>query len=128
MVENLIIYDGECIYCQNYVRFLRLREAIGEVELLDARSDDPRIQQYWKQGYDLNEGMLFVRRGQVYHGAEAIHVLAGLSSESGALNRLNARIFSHKLTATLLYPLMKLGRIATLAARGRKLLRRPHAD
>ncbi|HUG62924.1 MAG TPA: DCC1-like thiol-disulfide oxidoreductase family protein, partial [Methylomirabilota bacterium] len=82
---SLIIYDGECIYCQNYVRFVRLREAIGPVELLDARSGDPRVQEYWRQGYDLNEGMLFVFHGRVHHGADAIHVLAGLSGSNGAL-------------------------------------------
>ncbi|KAA9011069.1 DUF393 domain-containing protein [Sphingobium limneticum] len=40
--QSIIIYDGECIFCQNYVRFFRLREAIGAVELLDARSGGNR--------------------------------------------------------------------------------------
>jgi predicted DCC family thiol-disulfide oxidoreductase YuxK len=121
---SLIIYDGECIFCQNYVRFVRLRETIGPVELLDARSDDPRIAPYWRR-YDLNEGMLFVHRGGVYYGAEAVHVLAGLSSERGAFNRLNARLFSHGRVASVLYPLLKMGRRLTLVARGRKLMQPP---
>jgi hypothetical protein len=60
----LIVYDGECILCQSYARLLRLRETVGKVELLDARSSDPRVSSYWRQGYDLNEGMLFVYRGK----------------------------------------------------------------
>ena len=123
---SLIIYDGECIYCNNYVRFVRLRDAIGPVELIDARSDDPRVQEYWRQGYDLNSGMLFVYRGKVYHGADALQMLASFSSQNGALNQLNARIFSNKWAATGLYPLMKLGRRMTLLARGRSILKRPH--
>jgi predicted DCC family thiol-disulfide oxidoreductase YuxK len=125
---SLIIYDGECIYCQNYVRFVRLRETIGPVELLDARSGDPRVEQFWREGFDLNEGMLFVHHGQTYHGADAIHVLAGLSSDSNVLNRLNAKLFSNRTLAGALYPLLKLGRRLTLAVRGRKLLAAPPAE
>lgn len=122
--DNLIIYDGECIFCQNYVRFVRLQEAIGPVELIDARSSDPRIGQYWREGYDLNSGMLFVHRGKVHHGEEAVHILALLSRDDSMFSRLNARLFSNRKSATLLYPLLKMGRRLTLAARGRKLLER----
>ena len=36
-----IVYDGLCIYCNNYVKMLRLKDSIGSVSLIDARSDDP---------------------------------------------------------------------------------------
>ncbi len=122
---NLIIYDGECIYCQNYVRLLKLREAVGPVELLDARSGDPRVAQYWREGYNLDEGMLFVQGGTIHAGPRAIHVLASLSSDNGVLNRLNAKLFSREWVARLLYPGMKLGRRLTLLALGRRALRGP---
>ena len=38
-----LIYDGACIFCDAYVRLLALREAVGPVELIDARSGDPRL-------------------------------------------------------------------------------------
>lgn len=123
--SSLVIYDGECIFCQNYVRLVKLQEAIGPVELIDARSSDPRIAQYWRAGYDLNAGMLFVHRGKVYHGEDAVHVLALLSSDEGVFSRLNARMFSRQKVATALYPLLKLGRRLTLLARGRSMLERP---
>lgn len=119
---SLIVYDGECVFCQNYVRFVRLREAIGAVELLDARSADPRIKRLWQDGYDLNQGMVFVHRGRVFHGAEAVQVLASFSSSSGPFNRLNAAIFNSASMAKLLYPALKLGRRLTLKLRGRRLL------
>lgn len=120
---SLIIYDGDCIFCQNYVRLMRLRAAVGRVELIDARSDDPRVQRYWREGYDLDEGMLFVHRGSVYYGADAVHVLAGLSSRSGFLNRLNHAVLSRPTAAKMLYPALKLGRRLTLALRGKHALR-----
>ena len=122
---SLVIYDGECIFCQNFVRLVKLRESIGSVELIDARSSDPRVGHYWQAGYDLNSGMLFVHKGKVYHGDDAVHVLALLSSDQGVVSRLNARVFSHRRVATAVYPLLKLGRRLTLLARGRTMLERP---
>ncbi len=121
----LIIYDGDCIFCQNYVRYVRLRETVGKVEMLDARSNDPRLSTYWQQGYDLNEGMLFVYKGRAYYGSDAVHVLAGLSSPISWFNRLNRAIFSSRTASTVLYPLLKLGRRVTLFARGKTLISEP---
>jgi predicted DCC family thiol-disulfide oxidoreductase YuxK len=118
----LIIYDGDCVFCHNYVRLLRLRETVGKVDLVNARSDDPRVKRYMREGYDLNEGMLFVHGSQVYHGADAVHVLAGLSTPSTGVNRVNRAIFSSRTLSTLLYPFLKAGRRLTLLARGKGLI------
>lgn len=115
----LIIYDGDCIFCQNYVKFIRLRETIGTVELVDARSGDPRATKYQREGYDLDEGMLFVWKGQVYHGSEAVHVLGNLSTSSGLFNKLNRAVFSSRTAARLLYPFLRAGRRLTLVSRGK---------
>ena len=119
----LIIYDGDCIFCQNYARLVKLREAVGPVELIDARSGDNRVAQYWREGYDLNEGMLFVYAGQVHYGADAVNALANLSSTSSTFNRMNRAIFSSKWTSTVLYPILKIGRRVTLFLRGRRPIR-----
>lgn len=126
-LSALIIYDGDCIFCQNYVRFLRLKDAVGPVELIDARSSDPRARDYAQRGYDLNEGMLFLYNGQVFHGHDAVHALANLSGRSGLFNRLNGAVLSNATTARWIYPWLKLGRRVTLAARGRKLIDNPGA-
>ncbi len=123
--KSLIIYDGDCVFCQNYVRLIKLREAIGPVELLDARSDDPRVAEYWRNGYDLNEGMLFVHNGRVYYGHEAVNVLASLSSDSTLFNRINGLFLSNGRAAQISYPLLKLGRRLVLRLRGRPMLTRP---
>ena len=75
----LIIYDGDCVFCSNYVRFVRLQDTVGPVFLVDARSADPIVSDYRKLGYDLNAGMLFIWRGAAYHGADAVHALAGFA-------------------------------------------------
>lgn len=120
---TLIVYDGDCIFCQNYVRLVRLREAIGPVELLNARSDDRRVLNLWRDGYDLNEGMVFVYRGRIFHGAEAINVLASLSDSRNFFSSVNRVVFSHPFLSRTLYPLLKLGRRLTLLARGKRMMR-----
>ena len=127
MTDNasLIIYDGDCIFCHNYVRLMRLCASLGNVELIDARGGDPRVRSYWSQGYDLNTGMLFIHGGKVYQGAEAIHVLGCLSSRVFWSNRLNRFIFSSRTASTLLYPILKHGRRMALLLRGRSLMTPP---
>jgi predicted DCC family thiol-disulfide oxidoreductase YuxK len=119
----LIVYDGECIFCQNYVRMIKLRESVGTVDLVDARSDDPRARAIVAQGFDLDEGMVFSYRDRIYHGSDAVHAIALLGSSSSAFNRLNAMLFSRPTIARLSYPWLKAGRRATLWLRGRKLIR-----
>lgn len=121
--ETFIIYDGECIFCQNYVRYVRLVEAVGPVELIDARSGDPRVERFWKTGFDLDEGMVFVRDGKVHYGADATYALARLSSGKGLFNKLNGTVFRSAFLAKALYPALKVGRRLTLLARGRRLLK-----
>ncbi|MEO0061576.1 MAG: hypothetical protein RLZZ08_136 [Pseudomonadota bacterium] len=118
----LVIYDGECIFCQNYVRMLRLKDSVGKVELVDARSDDPRVAAMVARGYDLDEGMVFAYRGQVHHGSDAVNALAMLTSPSGLFNKVNAAVLSRPATARLVYPWLKAGRRITLWVRGRHLI------
>lgn len=121
----LIVYDGDCIFCQNYVKLVRLRENVGKVELLDARSADPRVVGFQQQGYDLNQGMLFVHQGKVHHGSDAVHMMALLSLSSGILGQLNRRLLSHPRIAAAVYPFLKAGRRVTLFLRRRTAIPGP---
>jgi hypothetical protein len=37
------------IFCRNFARLLRLRESVAPVEVLDARSGDPRLLAYQRR-------------------------------------------------------------------------------
>jgi predicted DCC family thiol-disulfide oxidoreductase YuxK len=112
-----LIYDGACIFCDAYVRLLSLREAVGPVELIDARSGDPRLRAYESAGYDLKEGMLFDYNGTVYFGADAINVLATLSTPVKTFNRINGALLSKRHVARFFYPILKFCRTITLKLR-----------
>ena len=109
MPSLLIIYDGACPFCRRYVSLLQLRSSFA-VELLSARSDDARLANYRNRGYRFDEGMLAVIDGQVYSGADAIHLLASLSEPHGLLNRLQRMMFSRRWLSNLMYPWLRSGR------------------
>ncbi len=120
-----IVYDGDCIFCNNYAKLVNLRKTVGPVDMVDARSDSPLVKKLWRDGYDLNAGMAFLYQGRVHHGADAVNVLAGLSTTSSTFNRLNRAIFSSAWASHVLYPLLKLGRRMTLLVRGKGMLAKP---
>jgi predicted DCC family thiol-disulfide oxidoreductase YuxK len=114
----VIIYDGECTFCNAYTNRLKLQQSVGEVELLSARADDVRVQHY----VDLDEGMLVVTQNEIYAGAAAMHWLSLHTSGAGIFETMHGFIFSRLWLANLLYPLLKLGRRIWLALRGRTLI------
>ena len=115
----VVIYDGDCPFCSNYVRLAALRKAIGSVELVNARSGDPRVRDVQKRVFDLNEGMIAVHGGKTYYGADAVVLLSTLSENRGLFAKLLSRIFSDPGRAHKLYPYLKMGRRLALWLLGR---------
>lgn len=120
-----IVYDGECPFCSAYVRMVRLRDAVGTVELIDARSDHPVAQEAKAMGLDLDEGMALKMAGEWLHGDAVMNRLAMLSSRSNTLNRLHAWVFRDPARARLLYPWLRAGRNAALRLLGRRKIAEP---
>lgn len=113
-----VIYDGECPFCSRYVRWAKLRESVGPVKLIDARSLPPATLATIRSRYDLDQGMIFSHAGRIYWGADAIQAMSMLSG-SGAFTRMSAAIFRRRWLATLLYPLLRLGRNMAICLKGR---------
>jgi predicted DCC family thiol-disulfide oxidoreductase YuxK len=114
-----VVYDGQCPFCSTYVRYARLCDAVGPVELVDARSGGPMVEEAIRAGLDLDEGMVLKYGGQLYHGADCLNMLSLLSSRSGLFNRLMAFAFARPGVAHVAYPALRAGRNATLKLLGR---------
>ena len=124
--ETIIVYDGACPFCSRYVRLLRLRAAVGDVRLLDARDGGPEVAEIRARGLSLEEGMALVHQGNTYHGADCLHRLALLTTPSGLFNRLTATIFRSPRLSRALYPVLRCGRSAALFLLGRPRLGAAH--
>jgi predicted DCC family thiol-disulfide oxidoreductase YuxK len=118
-----IVYDSECPFCTNYVKLLRLREAIGPAELIDARGQHPILGEIVRAGLDLDEGMVVKMGGRLYHGGDCLNVLALLSTRAGFFNRAIAGVFRSATLSWTLYPSLRAGRNAALRLLGRKRIR-----
>ena len=114
-----IVYDGECPFCNAYVRMLRLKEHFT-VELIDARGGHALVTEIKNRGLDINEGMVVKIKDKIFFGAEAMQCFAMLSSKSGILRRIMNWVFKVPGRAKFLYPFLKFGRNTTLQILGRK--------
>lgn len=118
--EVSIIYDGQCPVCTAYSGAVEVDErAGGRVRRIDARGDDPLVNQALAAGLDLDEGMVVVHGGALHHGADALHLMARLAPRRGFKNRLNRILFGSQPIARLSYPVLRAGRNLLLGLLGR---------
>jgi hypothetical protein len=80
-------------FCSRYVLMLRLRNAVGPVELVDARKKHPVVKMLKDRNIDLNEGMALVRGEHISHGADCVNELSLLFTSVGAFNTWNVWFF-----------------------------------
>ncbi len=117
--QLLLVYDKECPACNNYCKMVRIRESVGQLQLVDAREDTPIMQEITAAGLDIDDGMVLKMGDQLYYGSDAIHALSLISSKSGIFNKLNYWVFKSKRVSHVVYPMMRAGRAVLL-----KLLRK----
>ncbi len=111
--QNALYYDGACPFCARYADYTRLRESIG-LSLINAREAPEAIAAFRARGIDIDEGMILLLEGKIYHGAEAI----------GALERALhpgwlGRILWRPCLLRIAYPVLKGARRLTLALLGK---------
>ncbi len=121
-----IYYDGDCPFCSNYTKYIKLKKNIETVDLINIRNDKALYILMHERGFDLDQGMVVHYNEQYYWASDAINIIALLSEQSGILNRVNKVIFSSKLLSKLLYPFMVFVRNLTLIALGRNILKTNH--
>jgi predicted DCC family thiol-disulfide oxidoreductase YuxK len=122
-VDIIVIYDGQCIFCSSYIKLMRLRASAGRVLLLDARQGNLANRVNATLGLDLDEGMLVLFGDRAYWGADGMHILGTLTSQSNRWNTAMAFIFRRRWLSRFLYPPLKICRLLALFALRRPRLR-----
>ena len=112
-----LVYDGECYFCRNYARLLSVREAVGELTLVNARDGGPLVEEVRALQYDLDDGMALKIGGRWRFGSDALNTLALLSDGRGVFGMANRLLFSSPGSARLAYPFLNCGRRALLSLR-----------
>ena len=120
----ILVYDGKCPFCANYVQLLQLREAFPGIELVDARESPhhPAVRQLRQSGFRLDDGMALLDGDRVFHGADSVHALATRGSQRSLFGKVNRAIFRSQALSAALYPVLRTGRNLTLKLLGRRKL------
>lgn len=113
-----LLYDGECPICKTYCKYIRIRETVGRLHLVDARQPSALLDEITEAGLDIDQGMVLKFKGTIYYGSDAIHILTLLSTPVGIFNRLNYYFFSSRIGANIFYPLGKAFRTLLLKLLG----------
>jgi len=115
-----LIYDGECPVCTAYSGSADAGST--GINRINARSGrgDADVRRAVEAGVDLDEGMVVVHRGKLYHGADAMHHMALLAPRTGLGNRLNKAVFGNLAVARAVYPSLRAGRNLILRLLGRR--------
>ena len=118
--EVWFIYDGQCPLCLMGATHFKVRKALGELHLLDAREEPnhPVMQEINRLGHDLDYGMVIKFQNTCYQGADALQVMAMLGTNHGWFNRINAQLFRSRTLSKILYPFFRLTRDLLLKLKG----------
>jgi predicted DCC family thiol-disulfide oxidoreductase YuxK len=114
------VYDGECPICTLGATLYKVRQSVGELRVVDARTEKqhPVMQEINAAGLDLDEGMVIKYRDKLYHGKEALLLMANIGADNGLFNKINNWLFHFVPIATLSYPFMKLTRNVAITLKG----------
>jgi predicted DCC family thiol-disulfide oxidoreductase YuxK len=118
-MRAVLVYDGDCPLCSAFVRHVRVDEAVGHLDLVNAREHPEIVASLRERGLDVDEGMVLALDDRYYHGDVALQRLALMGTRFGIFNRLNAWAFSSPTVSRIAYPALKAGRNLAL-----RLLRR----
>jgi predicted DCC family thiol-disulfide oxidoreductase YuxK len=103
----VLVYDGAYPFCTHFATMVRLRAAVGAVELVDARKGGPVIERLRAKGVDLDQGNVFSFGGRDYVGPDAMHAVATLTGLNGLFGRMVAWMIRAPGRARLLYPMLR---------------------
>lgn len=109
-----IVYDAQCPLCNNYWKYMKLKETVGNVYLIDARHPSKIMDEITSLGINMDEGIVVKFQGKLYYGSDAVFVATLLSTKADWFNRLNYWMFSSQKRSKILYPICKMIRNGVL--------------
>ncbi len=115
----LVVYDKQCPACDYYCNMVRIREAVGQLVLVDARDGGPIMDEITARGLDIDQGMVVKVGSELYYGPDAIHVLALMGTNKGFFNRMTYWVFRSRTVSRVLYPILKACRNLLLKILGK---------
>lgn len=118
MHKITLVYDGDCPFCARYAALLRFKKAAGDVTMINAREHPEVVSELQSKGINIDKGMALTVDDRIYHGSDALHQVALMSSRSTLFNQFTAAVFKSKVLSKIFYPVLKAARRVALFVTG----------
>ena len=116
-----VIYDGECPLCSHFAK--SLSDSGETIELINARTCDPIVEDVRKRGFNLDSGMVVIADDTISHGSEAMRILSHRTAPRHVAARIAYVLFRRAWTSRLFYPPLKFIRRLLLWSKGVPLIK-----
>ncbi len=118
--DIIFVYDGQCPLCQMGANLYRVRENVGNLITVDARSEKqhPIMQEINNAKLNLDIGMVVKYQEKLHQGEAALHLMAQLGDDKGLYNKTNRLLFRSQRLAKIGYPPLRLARNIALHIKG----------
>ncbi len=117
-IEPVFIYDGECPFCKYYAELCEIRSKIGNLKIIDARSNIALCNELSHKGFNLSQGAVIIVSGEILYGWKAINWISNKIQASNYMLYFISTIFASSTRARIVYPILLIARSAALSMKG----------
>lgn len=120
MEKITLYYDGDCPFCTEYSKYVKLKQRY-DIIILDARTELDKIRYFNSKGFNINNGMILEieNNNAIYQGDSAILEIDRLLEHTTFLDKLRTAVTHIPYLMRLAYPIIKWFRYLTLKAMGK---------
>lgn len=116
-MNNYIIYDGDCIFCKNYIRYSKFLIE-NKIELINARQVTDKEKIKIMKKYNIDNGMILFFENDFFIGSDAMTKIAIINNKKAYFNKILNFFFRNKKITNFFYPYFVFIRNLTLKVRG----------
>jgi predicted DCC family thiol-disulfide oxidoreductase YuxK len=120
--EIVIVYDGECPFCTDFVVLSDFTKMGYEVELVSARESKNELVKKLALEYNLDNGMIVVFKGQILYGSEAASFISSAHQGGSIKSALYRAALGGSWRAKYFYPVLVFMRKLYFKVLGRSLI------
>jgi predicted DCC family thiol-disulfide oxidoreductase YuxK len=122
-VEAVVIYDGECPFCADFIAVSNLREAGYKLELVNARDKLNRsVLRARDAGLNLDKGMVVLVGGLTLYGVDAANFIILNGNPKAFRAKFYRLLLSNVMIARISYPVLVFLRRTYFFLTGRRLI------
>ncbi len=114
----IFIYDGECPFCNKFAELLELKSSLPNLKVKNAREHIEEMKSFYEKGFDIDNGAILIKDGEILHGASAINwICSQVKNPSDSLLKFITYTFSSNYRTNFLFPFLLISRRFTLLAK-----------